>query len=156
MVHGPGPAAVVFVAEIPTLRDGPPDEIAGYVALTDEGETLCIRQLLVAPAHDDCGIDRQLCAWAEGYAISRGFLSLRAAVGEAELHERVFFRERGFPTYGYSPILMNITDEARRHGNDERVFLKDYVEAIAIMDQVVREYAFFPPAQKSSPLRAGM
>jgi GNAT superfamily N-acetyltransferase len=88
--------AIVFVAEVPTRRDGPPDEIAGYVALTDEGETLCIRQLLVAPAHDDCGIDRQLCAWAEGYAINRGFVRLRAAVGEAELHERVFFRERGF------------------------------------------------------------
>src|SRR5262249_19875349 len=31
----------------------------------------------------------------------------------------VIFRQKGYPTYGYSPIAMNITDAARRHGNDE-------------------------------------
>jgi GNAT superfamily N-acetyltransferase len=88
--------SVVFVAEVPTVPDGPADDLAGYVALDGEGETLCIRQLLVAPAHDDCGIDRQLCDWAEGYAINRGFRRLRAAVGAEERRERLFFRERGF------------------------------------------------------------
>ena len=71
----------------------------------------------------------------------------------------VYFRSRGIPAYGYSPILMNITDEARRHGNDERVFLRDYLNGIEIMDQAVLEYAFFPPpppavaGNKTSPLR---
>ena len=60
------------------------------------------------------------------------------------------FRKAGIPAYGYSPILMNITDEARRHGNDERVFLRDYLDGIEIMDQVVKEYAFFPPGHKAS------
>ena len=56
----------------------------------------------------------------------------------------VLFRRAGIPAYGYSPILMNITDEVRRHGNDERVFLRDYVDGVEIMDQVLKEYAFFP------------
>jgi acetylornithine deacetylase/succinyl-diaminopimelate desuccinylase-like protein len=62
----------------------------------------------------------------------------------------VFFRRAGIPAYGYSPILMNITDEVRRHGNDERVFLRDYVDGVEIMDQVLKEYAFFP-GNKTSP-----
>jgi GNAT superfamily N-acetyltransferase len=88
--------SVVFVAELPGEPEGSGDELAGYVALVEEGPELCIRQLLVAPAHDDSGIDRQLCEWAEGYAISRGCHRLRADVGDAELHERLFFRSRGF------------------------------------------------------------
>ena len=65
----------------------------------------------------------------------------------------LYFRNRGIPAYGYSPILMNITDEVRRHSNDERVFLRDYVTGIEIMSQVVQEYAFFPPGNKTSPAR---
>jgi acetylornithine deacetylase/succinyl-diaminopimelate desuccinylase-like protein len=63
------------------------------------------------------------------------------------------FRKAGIPAYGYSPILMNITDEARRHGNDERLFLRDYLDGIEILDQVVKEYAFFPPGHKASAPR---
>jgi len=62
----------------------------------------------------------------------------------------VIFRRAGIPAYGYSPILMNITDEVRRHGNDERVFLRDYVDGVEIMDQVVKEYAFFPGNKTSA------
>jgi hypothetical protein len=29
------------------------------------------------------------------------------------------------PAYGYSPILNNITDEARRHGNHEPLYIRD-------------------------------
>jgi hypothetical protein len=46
---------------------------------------------------------------------------------------------------------MNITDEVRRHGNDERVFLRDYVDGVEIMDQVLKEYAFFPGNKTSAP-----
>ena len=63
----------------------------------------------------------------------------------------VLFRRAGIPAYGYSPILMNITDEVRRHGNDERVFLRDYVDGVEIMDQVLKEYAFFPGNKTSPP-----
>jgi hypothetical protein len=47
----------------------------------------------------------------------------------------------GYPTYGYSPIPMNITDAARRHGNDERVFLRDYLEGVALYTDILAEYA---------------
>src|SRR5262249_47625966 len=52
----------------------------------------------------------------------------------------ILFRQRGFPTYGYSPIAMNITDSARRHGNDERVFLRDYLIGCAIYADSLEEF----------------
>jgi acetylornithine deacetylase/succinyl-diaminopimelate desuccinylase-like protein len=53
----------------------------------------------------------------------------------------VLFRQKGFPTYGYSPIAMNITDSARRHGNDERVFLRDYERGVDMYGDVLEEFA---------------
>jgi acetylornithine deacetylase/succinyl-diaminopimelate desuccinylase-like protein len=53
----------------------------------------------------------------------------------------MLFRQKGFPIYGYSPIPMNITDSSRRHGNDERIFLRDYVNGVALYTEIVAEYA---------------
>ncbi|MEP6995722.1 MAG: M20/M25/M40 family metallo-hydrolase [Acidobacteriota bacterium] len=53
----------------------------------------------------------------------------------------ILFRQKGFPTYGYSPIAMNITDAARRHGTDERVFLRDFVRGCAIYGEILEEFA---------------
>jgi GNAT superfamily N-acetyltransferase len=85
----------VFVAE---TRDDVAGrhEIVGYVALVDTGAALHIRQLLVAPAHVEEHIGRQLCDWAEGYAISRGFERVCVDVGEDELRARVFYAARGY------------------------------------------------------------
>ena len=70
----------------------------------------------------------------------------------------ILLRERGIPTYGYQPIVMNITDAARRHGNDERVFLRDYLNGLDLMADVVEEFALFPPeasrAKDVMPVRA--
>jgi len=60
-----------------------------------------------------------------------------------------YFRQRGIPAYGFAPILMNVFDSARRHGNDERVFLRDYLNGVDVYDQVVKEYAFFPDNKTS-------
>jgi acetylornithine deacetylase/succinyl-diaminopimelate desuccinylase-like protein len=53
----------------------------------------------------------------------------------------IYFRRRGIPAYGYSPIPFNITDSARRHGNDERIYLRDYLKGIRVYADVVAEYA---------------
>jgi GNAT superfamily N-acetyltransferase len=88
-------ACRVFVAE--TREEVAGDhELAGYVALVDAGDALHIRQLLVAPAHAEEHVDRQLCDWAEGYAISRGFKQVCVDVGEAELRARLFYAGRGY------------------------------------------------------------
>lgn len=58
----------------------------------------------------------------------------------------ILLRERGIPTYGYQPIAMNITDAVRRHGNDERVFLRDYLSGVDLLGEVVEEYAIRPPS----------
>jgi len=56
----------------------------------------------------------------------------------------IYFRQRGIPTYGYSPIPANITDSARRHGNDERIFLRDYLNGVALYREILEEFALCP------------
>jgi len=51
------------------------------------------------------------------------------------------FRNRGFETYGYSPFAMNITDAARRHWNDERIFLRDYLTGVQLFTDAMIEFA---------------
>jgi acetylornithine deacetylase/succinyl-diaminopimelate desuccinylase-like protein len=58
----------------------------------------------------------------------------------------VRFRRAGFPTYGFSPIPMNIGDASQRHGNAERVYLPDYLKGIAVYRDVVEEFALRPPS----------
>jgi acetylornithine deacetylase/succinyl-diaminopimelate desuccinylase-like protein len=52
------------------------------------------------------------------------------------------FRNRGIPTYGYSPVPFNITDSARRHGNDERIYLRDYINGVDLYKELLLEHAF--------------
>ncbi len=63
------------------------------------------------------------------------------------------FRRENFAAYGYSPIPMNITDMSRRHGNDERIYLRDYLNGVLLFDEVLEEFAFTP--QKMSPPEPG-
>lgn len=53
----------------------------------------------------------------------------------------LIFRDRGFQTYGYTPFPMNITDTARRHWNDERIYLRDYVAGVRLFTDIVLDYA---------------
>jgi acetylornithine deacetylase/succinyl-diaminopimelate desuccinylase-like protein len=53
----------------------------------------------------------------------------------------LLFRDAGFQVYGYTPFPMNITDAARRHWNDERIYLRDYVEGVALYTDILLEYA---------------
>jgi acetylornithine deacetylase/succinyl-diaminopimelate desuccinylase-like protein len=63
----------------------------------------------------------------------------------------VHFRNRGIPAYGYSPIPFNITDSARRHGNDERIYLRDYVDGVDLYKELLLEFAL--SGDKTSPGR---
>ncbi len=58
----------------------------------------------------------------------------------------ILLRERGIPAYGFSAIPMNITDASRRHGNDERIFLRDYLTGVDLFTDVLEEFALHPPA----------
>ncbi|HEX4440217.1 MAG TPA: M20/M25/M40 family metallo-hydrolase [Thermoanaerobaculia bacterium] len=53
----------------------------------------------------------------------------------------LLYRNRGYQTYGYSPFAMNITDTARRHWNDERIYLRDYLTGIQTFTDAMLEYA---------------
>ena len=58
----------------------------------------------------------------------------------------ILLRERGIPAYGFQAIPMNYTDASRRHGNDERVFLRDYLTGVSLFSEVLEEFAVNPPA----------
>jgi hypothetical protein len=47
---------------------------------------------------------------------------------------------------------MNITDSVRRHGNNERVYLRDYVKGVALFEDVLEEFALNPAKTDLSPL----
>ena len=58
----------------------------------------------------------------------------------------ILLRKRGIPAYGYASIPTNITDAARRHGNDERIYLRDYLTGVALYADILEEFATNPPA----------
>ena len=57
----------------------------------------------------------------------------------------IFFRRAGFPTYGFTPIPMNIADAARRHRHDERVYLPDFQAGVRLFRDVLEEFALRRP-----------
>jgi len=56
----------------------------------------------------------------------------------------VVFRQHGFAAYGFSAIPMNITDTARRHSSNERLYLRDYVNGVNLYRDVLEEFALQP------------
>jgi acetylornithine deacetylase/succinyl-diaminopimelate desuccinylase-like protein len=54
----------------------------------------------------------------------------------------IYFRQRGIAAYGYSSVPVNITDSGRRHANDERIFLRDYVDGVDTYRELLLEFAF--------------
>ncbi len=50
-------------------------------------------------------------------------------------------RQKGIPTYGYSSIPMNITDSSRRHGGNERIYLRDYLTGVRVYEDLLEEFA---------------
>ncbi|HKD19352.1 MAG TPA: M20/M25/M40 family metallo-hydrolase [Thermoanaerobaculia bacterium] len=60
----------------------------------------------------------------------------------------ILLRQRGIPAYGYASIPTNITDAARRHSNDERIYLRDYLTGVGLYIDVLEEFATNPPRVK--------
>jgi GNAT superfamily N-acetyltransferase len=71
-------------------------EVAGYVALTQEGPQVTIRQLLVATGHHERKVGDQLCDWVEGYAVSCGCERLRVDAAGQDDPARAFYAARGY------------------------------------------------------------
>jgi ribosomal protein S18 acetylase RimI-like enzyme len=81
---------VVFIAREERLP-------AGYVALRPEdGTTIVVEQVLVAPGHERRGIGHRLLEHAEGYAIAQHAHRLRIVVESDNRPARGFYRRSGF------------------------------------------------------------
>jgi GNAT superfamily N-acetyltransferase len=83
----------VFVADL----EGAP---AGYVALEQRDDAVCIDQLFVSPEHEAEGVGRQLIEFAEGYAIAEGAPTLQVVVAGSDRRAVAFYRGRGFVAAG--------------------------------------------------------
>jgi ribosomal protein S18 acetylase RimI-like enzyme len=97
-------ADTVFVAEV----EG---SAAGYVAVERAGDTVCIEQLLVSPAHEAEGVGRQLFEYAEGFAISQGARSLQVIVEGENRRAAAFYRSRGFVPSGEDLLELILPQE---------------------------------------------
>ncbi|CAN5228874.1 M20/M25/M40 family metallo-hydrolase [soil metagenome] len=53
-----------------------------------------------------------------------------------------FFRDRGIPSYGYSPFLVPIGDQAGVHGNDERISIENVRRGTRVMRDIVRALVY--------------
>lgn len=81
--------ATVFVAE----SHG---EIAGYVAVEREGDTLVVRCLCIGPAFEASGVSHQLIDWVEGLAFNEHLPRLRAVLPQSDLPSRHVYGEHEF------------------------------------------------------------
>jgi GNAT superfamily N-acetyltransferase len=84
---------VVFVAEV----EGHP---AGYMAVHEDGRTLVVDSMVVAPADQGRHVGHRLLDWAEGYGSSRGMDCVRIPVAGADRRARDFYARRGFVEAG--------------------------------------------------------
>ena len=91
----------VFVADL----EGAP---AGYVALEQRGDAVCIDQLFVSPEHEAEGVGRQLLEWAEGFAIAEGAAKLQVVVEAENRRALEFYRGRGFTEAGSNLLELEL------------------------------------------------
>ncbi|MGB9722460.1 MAG: M20/M25/M40 family metallo-hydrolase [Chloroflexia bacterium] len=56
-----------------------------------------------------------------------------------------YFRQRGYPTYGFGPTVLDPDDISRAHGIDERISLANLVLGIQIAREIIRELCVGTP-----------
>jgi len=71
-------------------------EVAGFVALEDEGDGLAVRCLCVAPAYEAQGVAHQLLDWTEGLAYGRGRGRLLTVVAAGDERSLRLFRSHAY------------------------------------------------------------
>jgi acetylornithine deacetylase/succinyl-diaminopimelate desuccinylase-like protein len=49
-----------------------------------------------------------------------------------------YWRERGYPAYGFSPMILDRQDMGRVHGIDERISLENLCLGIKMIREIVR------------------
>lgn len=84
--------AEVYVAD----ARGQAGEVAGFVALEEDGGTLAVRCLCVAPAHEAQGVAHQLLDWTEGLAYGRGAVALQTVLPKDDGHSRRLFQSHAY------------------------------------------------------------
>jgi GNAT superfamily N-acetyltransferase len=82
----------VFVAESPRV----PAEIAGYVVVEAEPDSLMVRCVCVGPAFEGQHIGHRLLDWAEGLAYNRGLARVAAPLPRADEVSRSLYQRHAF------------------------------------------------------------
>ena len=81
--------AEVFVAEAG-------GEVAGFMALEAEDDSLAVRCVCVGPAYEARGVANQLLDWAEGMGIDQGLTRLTSYVPAGDHPSRRLYEGHGF------------------------------------------------------------
>jgi GNAT superfamily N-acetyltransferase len=92
-------SAEVFVAH--ARAEG--GQVAGFVALEDEGDGLAVRCLCVAPAYEAQGVAHQLLDWTEGLAYGRGRGKLLTTVAAGDERSLRLFRSHAWESLAGAP-----------------------------------------------------
>jgi GNAT superfamily N-acetyltransferase len=103
--------AEVFVAEAG-------GEVAGFMALEAEDDSLAVRCVCVGPAYEARGVANQLLDWAEGLAIDRGAGRLTTRVPAADHPSRHLFHGHDFVAAGGAAGEMVLLEKRLPHVED--------------------------------------
>jgi ribosomal protein S18 acetylase RimI-like enzyme len=103
--------ADVFVAE----ADG---EVAGFMALEAEDDSLAVRCVCVGPAFEARGVANQLLDWAEGVAIDRGAGRLTAYVPAGDHPSQHLYHRHDFVATGGATGEMQLLEKRLPHVED--------------------------------------
>src|SRR5204862_7732119 len=77
---------------------------AGYIALREEGRSLVVDQIAVAPAVQGRHVGHRLLDWGEGYGTSRGMQRVRIPARGSDRRARDFYIRRGYLGAGGAPV----------------------------------------------------
>jgi len=95
--------------------------------------------MLFAPAESstDTPLYRLLAAKSREHYPGAGVLPA-VSTGFTDSH---FFREIGIASYGYGPFLLPEATLGSVHGNNERIVIENFHKGVALMREIVAEFA---------------
>ena len=67
-----------------------------------------------------------------------------------------YWRERGYPAYGFTPMILDRADIGRVHGIDERISIDNLLLGIKMTKDIIRPCAHERPLHNRSSRHSGL
>lgn len=145
------PASASAELDCRILPDQDAGEFRAALASRIRDEHVKIEEIMLfAPAESrtDTALYRLLAAKSREHYPGAGVLP-SVSTGFTDSH---FFREIGIASYGYGPFLLPESTLGSVHGNDERIVIENFRKGVALMREIVAEFAgVAPQGDKTMP-----